>query len=417
MEYDDENKRDGAEESVPVARPPRKGPGRGGWFFAGFIGAIVGIICFLIFAPILSDLGILPYSIKTGDQTSGSAINSGNSASSTVRQVSVNVKSDVTQAVEKVSPAVVAVINLQKANFFDNKYTESGIGSGIIYKRAGSYAYIVTNNHVVSGAGKVEVRLNDKEKVSAKVLGKDALYDLAVLRIPATNIKTIAEFGDSSALKRGEPAIAIGNPLGFSGSVTEGIISSTNRTIPVESNSASIETQVLQTDAAINPGNSGGALANISGQVIGINSSKIASTGSETGEGVEGIGFAIPINVAKPVIEKLETTGKIERPMLGISIVDLSMVSEEETGQLQLPSSVKNGLVVTGVRSGSPASRSGIKAGDVITSINGYQIKSYISFSTYMYTHLKAGQRVKVEFYRGGTKHTTELTLGSKTFS
>ncbi|CAM3057819.1 S1C family serine protease [Sporolactobacillus spathodeae] len=411
--YDDNQQQDNSPESGQLSRSSRRSS-RGGWFFAGFIGAIVGIVCFLIFAPILSSLGILPYSVTTGSQT----VNNFGSAGTVNRSVNVKVTSSVTDAVAKVSPAVVAVINLQKANFFDNKYTESGIGSGIIYKRAGPYAYVVTNNHVVAGAGKVEVRLNDKTKLEATVLGKDSLYDLAVLRISSSDVQTIAEFGNSSILKRGEPAIAIGNPLGFSGSVTEGIISSTNRTIPVQTSNASIEAQVLQTDAAINPGNSGGALCNIDGQVVGINSSKIASTGSGSqNDQVEGIGFAIPINVAKPVIAELEKKGKIVRPLLGVSIVDLSMVPSNEVKQLQLPSSIKTGLVVTDVQAGSPAAQAGLQAGDVITSINGQKISSYISFSTYMYTTLHAGQKVKVDYYRTGNLHHTKLTLGSKTFS
>lgn len=413
MGYYDDNHSEQLPQSETRPSSHRSG-NRGGWFFAGFIGAIVGIVCFLIFAPILSDLGILPYSINTGSQVTNGL---GAGKSTATQQVNVKVSSNVTQAVAKLSPAVVAVINLQKANFFDNKYTESGIGSGIIYKRAGPYAYVVTNDHVVSGAGKVEVRFSGNQKVQATVLGKDALYDLAVLRIPSTYVTTVAQFGNSATLQRGEPAIAIGNPLGFSGSVTEGIISSTNRTIPVESNNASIEAQVLQTDAAINPGNSGGALANIAGQVIGINSSKITSIGSGSNTSVEGIGFSIPINVAKPVISKLEQNGKIERPMLGVSIVDLTMVPADEASQLQIPKNVKTGLVVTDVSSGSPAKKSGLQAGDVIVSINGHKISSYLSFSTYMYTNLNPGQVVPLQYYHNGTLKTTKLTLGSKTFS
>lgn len=410
MGYYDDNRTENTAASDPGPDRPGKKRGRGGWFFAGFIGAIVGIVCFLIFAPILSSLGVLPYSVSTGSQTSG------NLASPTLtRDVNVNVNTSVTDAVSKVSPAVVAVINLQKANFFDNQYTESGIGSGIIYKSLGPYAYVVTNDHVVSGAGKVEVRLTDNTKVSATVLGTDSLYDLAVLRISSANVKTIAQFGNSSTLKRGEPAIAIGNPLDFSGSVTEGIISSTNRTIPVQSNNATVEAQVLQTDAAINPGNSGGALANIAGQVVGITSSKITSSNSQGV--VEGIGFAIPINVAKPVISKLESGTKIQRPMLGVSIVDLSMVPQDQISQLQLPKSVTSGLVVTDVQKGSPAAKSGLQAGDVITEINGYKISSYLSFSTYMYNNLHAGQNVQIKYYRMGKLYTSSLTLGSKTFS
>ncbi|WKB37431.1 PDZ domain-containing protein [Terrilactibacillus sp. S3-3] len=227
----------------------------------------------------------------------------------------------------------------------------------------------------------------------------------------ADKVKSVAEFGNSAILKRGEPAIAIGNPLGFSGTVTEGIISSTKRTIPVESNNVSMQAQVLQTDAAINPGNSGGALANIAGQVIGINSSKISD------EDTEGIGFAIPINVAKPVINKLEKNGKIERPLLGISIVDLSDVPSDEAKQLKLPSGVTKGLVVTGVQKNKPAAQSGLQAGDVITEINGKKITSYLDFSTYMYTKLQPNQTVEVKYYRFGKEKTTRLTLGSKTFS
>lgn len=400
----------------PSPEPGRTNKSRhqAGWFFAGLVGAIVGMVCFLIFAPVLSDLGVLPYTV-TGNNMTGSTNTSSNTDPIT-QTVSLNTNSQVTAAVEKVSPAVVAVVNLQNTNFFSNELTETGMGSGIIYKKSGDYAYVVTNNHVVADANKVEVRLNDNDKVDATVLGRDALYDLAVLKIPAKNVKTVADFGDSDALKRGEPAIAIGNPLGFSGSVTEGIISSTNRTIPVETNNASMQAQVIQTDAAINPGNSGGALVNISGQVIGINSSKIAQADS-SGTGVEGIGFAIPINVAKPVINQLEKTGKVERPLLGIEIVDLSMVPADELSQLDLPQSVKSGLVVTGVQSTSPAGRSGIEAGDVITEINGHKITSYIEFSTYMYTNLQPGQKVTIKYYHSGKEQTTEITLGSKTFS
>ncbi|MDD9148461.1 trypsin-like peptidase domain-containing protein [Sporolactobacillus sp. CQH2019] len=416
MGYYDDNRTENPPSTDPAPNHSERRRGRGGWFFAGFIGAIVGIVCFLIFAPILSSLGVLPYSVTTGSQSNSSV-----TSPTLTRDVNVNVNTSVTNAVAKVSPAVVAVINLQKANFFDNQYTESGIGSGIIYKVLGSSAYVVTNDHVVSGASKIEVRLTDNKKVQATVLGTDALYDLAVLKISSSDIKTVAQFGNSSTLKRGEPAIAIGNPLDFSGSVTEGIISSTSRTIPVQSNNTTVEAQVLQTDAAINPGNSGGALVNIAGQVIGITSSKITSdntSSSDSSQGVvEGIGFAIPINVAKPVISKLESGTKIQRPMLGVSIVDLSMVPQSEISQLQLPSSVTSGLVVTDVQHGSPAAKSGLQAGDVITEINGYKISSYLSFSTYMYNNLHAGQTVKIKYYRTGKESTADLTLGSTTFS
>ncbi|MFD2616541.1 S1C family serine protease [Terrilactibacillus laevilacticus] len=410
--FDDQNQN---EEETRRDRLPtedrREGrSGRKGWFFAGFLGAIIGIVVFLILAPVLSNLGVLPYSVTTGNGLD--QVNSSSNANNAIsRQLNVKVNSSVTDAVDKVSPSVVAVINYQRANFYDNQYTESGLGSGIIYKKANGYAYIVTNNHVVEGANKVEVRLENNKKVSATVLGKDSLYDLAVLRISDSGVNSVAEFGNSGILKRGEPAIAIGNPLGFSGSVTEGIVSSANRTMPIEGGNVSIEANLVQTDAAINPGNSGGALVNIAGQVIGINSSKIAE------EQVEGIGFAIPINVAKPIINNLEKNGKIERPLLGVGIVDLTTIPSNQVSQLKLPSGVKNGLVISQIQQGQPAADSDLKIGDVITEINGEKIKDYVSFSTYLYTKLKPNQKVKIVYYRNGKKHTTYLTLGSKVFS
>ncbi|TCP23432.1 serine protease Do [Scopulibacillus darangshiensis] len=398
--YDDHN--------LDPSEPNRSGGrrrGRGGWFLAGLLGAIVGIVVFLVFAPVLSNLGVLPYAVETGGNTTNTT------SPGSTKQVNVDVTSGVTKAVDKVSPAVVTVINLKRANFFDNKYQKTGIGSGIIYKKSDGGAYIVTNNHVVEGANKVEVRLSNDVKVDAQVLGKDSLYDLAVLKIPGDKVKEVAQFGDSSKLKRGEPVIAIGNPLGFNGSVTEGIVSAPNRMIPVQHDNVSMQAQVIQTDAAINPGNSGGALVNIEGQVIGINSLKIAE------QTVEGIGFAIPINVAKPVIKQLEKQGKIERPYLGIGIVDLNNVPTNALQQLKIPDNVHTGLVATEVKDGSPAARGGLKAGDVITEINGKKIQSYIKFSTYLYTQLKPDQTVDVTYYRFGKKHTTKIKLGDKVFS
>ncbi len=398
--YDDHNPETGEQRL-------RRKSGRGGWFLAGLLGAIVGIVIFLVLAPVLSDLGVMPYSVSTnGDQTSGTA----NEAAGPAKQYNVDVNSQSVKAVNKVSPAVVAVINLQKANAFENKLQETGIGSGIIYKKSDGSAYIVTNNHVVEGANKLEVQLDDNTKVDAKLLGKDSLYDLAVLKIPSDKVKAVAQFGNSSELKRGEPVMAIGNPLGFSGSVTQGVVSSKNRVIPVTHDNVSLQAEVIQTDAAINPGNSGGALVNVAGQVVGINSLKIVE------QKVEGIGFAIPINVAKPVIKELEKNGKIERPYIGVSIVGLDQVPASAISKLNIPKDVKSGLVVTQVSSGSPAATADLKTGDVIVSINGKKITSYLDFSTYLYTKLNPNQTVDVKYYRNGKLQTTKLKLGGKVF-
>jgi len=387
---------------------PKSSGNRKGWFWSGLLGAIIGIIVFFILSPFLASQGWLP----SYNQNNASTQVTGPTTNKTMN---VNVNTAVIDAVNKVSPAVVAVINMQSANFFDNKYTEAGIGSGIVYKKSGDYAYVVTNNHVVEGANKVEVRFDDQTKVDAELLGKDSLYDLAVLRIPAKYVKVVASFGNSDKLKLGEPVVAIGNPLGFSGTVTQGIVSSANRSIQrtVQTNGGQVNynAQVIQTDAAINPGNSGGALVNLAGQVVGINSLKIAETS------VEGIGFAIPINIATPVINQLETKGKIERPYLGISLVGLDELPASAIQQLKVPDNVKGGIVVTAVSPGSPAQRAGIKEGDLIVQIDDYKVKNYVDFSTYLYTNLKVGQKVKVKVYRYGKLKTLEMTLGGKVFS
>ncbi|WEG12815.1 trypsin-like peptidase domain-containing protein [Pullulanibacillus sp. KACC 23026] len=387
---------------------------RSGWFLSGLLGALVGIVVFFIASPYLARNGLLPSYSSTNQQ---SAVQSTNTqGTQNTENVSLNLNDSIVQAVDKVSPAVVAVINMQSgSSFMDNSLQEAGVGSGIIYKKDGQYAYVVTNNHVVSGAKKLEVQFDDNTKVTAKLLGVDSLYDLAVLRIPSNKVTTVAQFGNSDTLKRGEPVVAIGNPLGFSGSVTEGIVSANNRTIErtVTTNGGQVQynAEVIQTDAAINPGNSGGALVNVEGQVIGINSEKIAETD------VEGIGFAIPINVASTVIHQLETTGKVERPYMGIGLLDLSQLSSSAYQQLNIPNTVKEGLVISQISSNSPASQAGLQEGDVIVAVNGHKIQDYVDFSTYLYSDLQVGQKVSVDYYRDGVKKTTSLTLGGKTFS
>jgi len=391
---------------------------RGGWFVSGFLGAIVGIIFFFLISPFLEDQGWLPTN-SADDQTITTQNATGTGST---KNMSVNVTSDVTKAVDEVSPAVVAVLNFQSTNLMGNQLTESGVGSGIIYKKDGQYAYVVTNNHVVEGAAKVEVSFDDQHKVDAKVLGTDSLYDLAVLRISSKEVKQIAQFGNSDDLNRGEPVIAIGNPLGFSGSVTEGVVSaqarSISRTIDLQGGGqVTWNAKVIQTDAAINPGNSGGALVNIDGQVIGINSLKIAESS------VEGIGFAIPIDVASPVINQLEKEGKVERPYIGVSMADLAQLPGTAIQQLNVPSNVKVGIVAADIVSGGPGARAGLQTGDVIVAINNHKIQANdtdsatTDFSTYLYTQLRVGQEVKLDIYRNGQAKTLMIKLGGKVFS
>ena len=273
--------------------------------------------------------------------------------------VNVDVTSQVTEVVEKVSPGVVGVTNIQLgADFWQQQDgNEQGTGSGVIYKIEDEYAYVVTNYHVIEGADTVEVVLADEINIEAEVLGSDMFSDLAVLRMDSEDVNTIVEMGSSDQLKVGEPAIAIGNPLGhmFSGSVTLGVISGTQRTIPVDfdmDGRADWQAEVIQTDAAINPGNSGGALINIDGQLIGINSMKINQTA------VEGIGFAIPIDSARPLIQELEETGEVVRPYLGIEIYSLDEVPQVEWQRsLNLPEEVEGGIYIWSIEPLSPADR------------------------------------------------------------
>lgn len=285
-----------------------------------------------------------------------------------------NNTTDTTKAVKKVQNAVVSVINYQEGSSSDSlnelyghifggddssdssqdKSKDSdglqvaGEGSGVIYKKDGKEAYIVTNNHVVDGAKKLEIMLSDGSKITGELVGKDTYSDLAVVKVSSDKIKTVAEFADSNSLTVGEKAIAIGSPLGteYANSVTEGIVSSLSRTVTMQNdNGETVSTNAIQTDAAINPGNSGGALVNIEGQVIGINSSKISSTSAVAGSAVEGMGFAIPSNDVVEIINQLEKDGKVTRPALGISMADLNSLSSSATSKLDLPDDVKAGVV------------------------------------------------------------------------
>ena len=194
-------------------------------------------------------------------------------------------------------------------------------------------AYIVTNHHVVEGAEELEITFDDGTKTEGRLVGSDMWTDLAVIEIDAQNVKAVAEFGDSDALKRGETVIAIGNPLGlgFSGSVTVGVVSGKDRSIPIDFNgNGTIDWQadVLQTDAAINPGNSGGALINLAGQLIGINSMKISEAT------VEGMGLAIPINIASPIIETFEKQQEVKRPTMGVTLLDLRSIPAQQQREM-----------------------------------------------------------------------------------
>ena len=358
--------------------------------------------------------------------------NHSNTTSTKVSNVSVNVNTDVTSAIKKVSNSVVSVMNYQKQNsqsdfssiFGGNSGSSSandGLqlsseGSGVIYKKSGGDAYVVTNYHVIAGNSSLDVLLSGGQKVKATVVGYDEYTDLAVLKISSDHVKDVATFADSSKLTIGEPAIAVGSPLGsqFANTATEGILSATSRQVTLtQENDQTTSINAIQTDAAINPGNSGGALVNIEGQVIGINSSKISSTSAVAGSAVEGMGFAIPSNDVVEIINQLEKDGKVTRPALGISMADLNSLSSSATSKLDLPDDVKAGVVVGSVQKGMPADGK-LQENDVITEIDGKEISSKTDIQTNLYSH-SIGDTIKVTFYRGKEKKTEELKLTKST--
>jgi serine protease Do len=383
---------------------------RGGWFLAGLVGAILGGLLMLFALPTLSNFNFLPYDMDLSGEVDQEE--DGIASTGEVKNVSVEVNTAITGIVDEVSDAVVGVVNLQEAGFW-NETGEAGTGSGVIYKKEGKNAFVVTNHHVIAGASQVEISLSDGTRVPAEILGSDELTDLAVLRVDSEKIKQVAQFGDSDKVKPGEPVIAIGNPLGlqFSGSVTQGIISGTERAIPIDSNGdgqVDWNAEVIQTDAAINPGNSGGALINIDGKVIGINSMKIAQSA------VEGIGLAIPANLVIPIIEDLETYSEVRRPYMGIAMRSLNEVSSYHWEQtLKLPKDVESGIVVMSVEPISPAAQAGLQELDVITEFAGQEVKDIIELRKILYKQ-EVGNTVEFTYYRGGEKQTGKMKLGEQ---
>ena len=339
--------------------------------------------------------------------------------STTVKTAYKNTTS-TSEAVDKVKNAVVSVITYSDSSnqglFEKEDNSDSQIsseGSGVIYKKEGKYAYLVTNTHVINGAKKVDILLADGNKVPGEVVGSDVYSDIAVVRISADKAKAVAEFGDSDQLTVGETAIAIGSPLGtdYANSVTQGIISSQGRNVKLKAdNGQNISTRALQTDAAINPGNSGGPLINIQGQVIGITSSKISNNGQTS---VEGIGFAIPANDVVNIIKQLEEKGKVVRPALGIQMLDLSNLSTSDLSQLKLPEKISGGVLVRSTLENMPASDK-LQRYDVITKIDDTTIESTADLQSALYSH-QINDTIKVTFYRDGKQQTTSIKLTKST--
>lgn len=347
-------------------------------------------------------------------------------ATTKVSNVKVNVSTQATKAFNKIKRAVVTVEAYQKSdNSIDSIFgfssgsseetTSESEGSGVIYKKNGNTAYVVTNNHVISGADSFYVMLYSGKRVKATVVGKDSVSDLAVLKIDAKNVEQTATFGNSDNIQVGETALAIGSPMGseYATSLTQGIISAKKRTLDITNSSGVTtgSTTVIQTDAAINSGNSGGPLVNLDGQVIGINSMKLSSNSSSSeNASVEGMGFAIPSNEVVKIINQLVTKGKVSRPALGISGIDLDYVSDSaKSDTLKLPDGVDSGVVVMKTDSDSPL-KDVLSKYDVIISLGGKKVTGISSLKTALYAH-KVGDSVTIKYYHDGQLKSQKVTL------
>ncbi len=301
----------------------------------------------------------------------------------------------VVRAAQAVGPAVVGITNKAYARDFYNRRVliEQGTGSGVIFDANG---YIATNNHVVENAQEIVVSLSDGRTLPGRVLGTDPATDLAVVKVDESGLPA-AQFGDSDSLLVGEPAIAIGNPLGleFRGSVTAGVISALNRSLEIGER----RFKLIQTDAAINPGNSGGALVNADGVVIGINSAKISVAG------VEGIGFSIPINLARPILQSIIEKGRVIRAYLGVGVLD-KMSAARYGYDLNL----EKGVYVARAGRSGPAGKAGIVEGDIIVKVAGQETNSVADLRSVLDTQA-VGSRVTVDIIRNGQSQSITVLL------
>jgi putative serine protease PepD len=320
-------------------------------------------------------------------------------SSSTSSQVSA---CNVTAVANEVSPSVVTISASGKGG--------AGTGSGEVIESDG---YILTNNHVISIAangGSVEVQFSDGQTAPATITGRDPMTDLAVLKVNTSRKLPVIPMGTSSSVQVGEATVVIGAPLGLSGTVTSGIVSALDRTIqvPADNDTTALLVSAIQTDASINPGNSGGAMVNCSGQLIGIPSAgaTVPSSSGESSGGSIGLGFAIPVDLAKTIADEIISTGTVTHAYFGLATVSLPEAAAAEGG-------VPQGLFVQSVVAGGPSAQAGIQIGDVITKINGAAATSTVQLQELTLTK-KPGDTVQLETWRNGTTSTVTVTLGTQ---
>ena len=320
---------------------------------------------------------------------------------------SENVK---TTTVEEISDLKKAINNIYEATTYIEVSSSRGVissGSGFVYKKDKDYGYILTNYHVIDGGQKFEVTFSDGTEAEAELISGDEYYDIAVLKIKADKIKAVSVLGNSSNLELGDTVFTVGAPLGkeYMGTITKGIVSGINRMVSVTLGSGSYLMEVIQTDASINSGNSGGPICNIKGEVVGITSSKLM------GEGVEGMGFAIPINSVMDVIDNIEAGKEITRPYLGVQLVDLTNTfSLQYYYGINIGDDIEFGAVLSYVEEKKPADKAGLIVGDVIVELGGKKVDDVSHFKYLLYKY-KVGDTVKIKYYRNNKLHETEITL------
>jgi S1-C subfamily serine protease len=352
----------------------------------------------------LSSGGTYLFLRASGALDRSTPVTAGGQPTSTTQTIRLDESSAIIDAAARVSPAVVKITSIQTPSILDPfALPAEGIGSGVIFDSNG---WILTNRHVVSGSSQLTVELKDGRQFPGTIYGVDTLTDLAIVKINASGLPA-APIGSSSNLKVGQTVIAIGSPLGtFTDTVTAGILSATGRRIQVE---GGVLTNLLQTDAAINPGNSGGPLVDAGGNVIGINTAVAQSA--------QGIGFAIPIDIAKPIMRQALAGQKLTRPYLGIRYVTIDyQVAKEENLPVQQGALVASGTDSSGqpqpaVVPGSPADQAGIRDGDIITKVEGQPLDAEHPLDLVL-SQYAPGQTVTLEILRHGSTLTVRVTLG-----
>ncbi|HET6947943.1 MAG TPA: trypsin-like peptidase domain-containing protein [bacterium] len=307
----------------------------------------------------------------------------------------VSEESTIIKVVERVRPAVVNIDTVAQVQTVFGVFPQQGAGSGVIVSPNG---YILTNNHVVENAQQIKVTLLSGKSYAGKIVGTDRFSDLAVIKVDAPESLPAAQLGQASSLRVGQMAVAVGNPFGLGHTVTVGVVSALNRSIQVP---GLVIENLIQTDAAINPGNSGGALADSAGSVIGINTAIVQQA--------QGIGFAIPIDTARAIMDQLISRGRVTRPFVGI--VWGGDVDANIARQYNLP--VDRGIIVRDVETNGPAARAGIRPGDIVISVDGSPVNNWNDFIRQLFTK-RPGQRVRIEIVRDSSRRTVDVTLGER---